>query len=103
MILLPKLQVNKITDIKIKVLEEKNIKGLILDVDNTLIDLDKNPLDGIKEWINNVKENGIKICIASNSIKKKKVKKIANELNVPYVYFSVKPTKWRTQESKKNS
>ena len=89
----PKAVYKRITDIPVSVFKENNIKGIIIDVDNTLIDLDRVPLDNLNEWITSVKENGIKICIASNSIKKDKVKAIADKLEIPFIYFSKKPLK----------
>ena len=99
--LLPDLRVKKITDIKLEMLTKNKIEALLLDSDNTLIDLDKKPLDGIKNWIEEMKNNNIKFCILSNSIKKKKVKKIANFLGIPYVYFSLKPSKIGFKKAKK--
>ena len=100
MLLTPNMQVRKITDITIETLRENNIKGMILDVDNTLIDLDRVPLEGIKEWIDNMKNEGIKFCIASNSLKKDKIEKVAKMLDIPYVHFSVKPTKIGLKKAK---
>ena len=101
MLLKPDIRVDKITDITIKKLKSNNIKAVILDSDNTLIDLNKNPLDGIKEWINEMKKNGIKFCILSNSIKKKKVESVSKMLDIPYIFFSVKPTKYGFIKAKK--
>ena len=101
MLLTPNMQVRKITDITIEMLRKNNIKGMILDVDNTLIDLDRVPLEGIKEWLDNMKNEGIKFCIASNSLKKDKIEKIAKMLDIPYVHFSVKPTKIGLKRAKK--
>ena len=89
----PRAIFKRITDIPVDFFTSNNIKGIIIDVDNTLIDLDRVPLDNLNEWILNIKNNGIKICIASNSIKKGKVKKIADDLQIPFVYFSKKPLK----------
>ena len=100
MLLTPNMQVRKITDITIETLRENNIKGMILDVDNTLIDLDRVPLEGIKEWIENMKNEGIKFCIASNSLKKDKIEKVAKMLDIPYVHFSAKPTKIGLKKAK---
>ena len=100
MLLTPNMQVRKITDITIEILKENNIKGMILDVDNTLIDLDRVPLEGIKEWIDNMKNEGIKFCIASNSLKKDKIEKVAKMLDIPYVHFSAKPTKLGLKKAK---
>ena len=100
MLLTPNMQVRKITDITIEMLRENNIKGMILDVDNTLIDLDRVPLEGIKEWMDNMKNEGIKFCIASNSLKKDKIEKVAKMLDIPYVHFSAKPTKIGLKKAK---
>ena len=100
MLLTPNMQVRKITDITIEMLRENNIKGMILDVDNTLIDLDRVPLVGIKEWMDNMKNEGIKFCIASNSLKKDKIEKVAKMLDIPYVHFSAKPTKIGLKKAK---
>ena len=89
----PKARFEKITDIDINFLKEKNIKAVILDVDNTLMDLDRIPLENIENWIANLKKENIKICIASNSIKKNKVSSMAKKLDVPFIYFSTKPLK----------
>ena len=101
MLLTPNMQVNKITDITIQILKENNIQAMILDVDNTLIDLDREPLEGLKEWVEEMKQNGIKFCIASNSLKREKIEKIAKMLDIPYVHFSVKPTKIGLKKAKK--
>ena len=99
--LLPDEHVNKITDITIKMLKKNNIEYMFLDSDNTLIDLDKTPLEGLQEWIQEMKKNNIKFCIISNSIKKRKVEKIAKILDIPYVYFALKPTKIGFKRAKK--
>ena len=79
-ILKPNARFKKITDIDPEFLKENNIKGLILDVDNTLITLDKEPLENVEKWILKMKESGFKICIASNSIHKIRVKKKAMDI-----------------------
>lgn len=93
MILYPKYYCDRITDITAEFLKENNIKALILDVDNTLIDIDRNLVDGLIEWHKNMDSNGIKMIILSNSYKKDKVKKVADTLNLEYIYFGKKPLK----------
>lgn len=89
----PKAKFNKITDIDIEFFKKNNIKAVILDVDNTLIDIDKKPLENIENWVQNVKNENIKLCIASNSIDKQKIKNVAQKLDIPYFYRSCKPFK----------
>lgn len=89
----PNLYLTNIKEITLQLLNKNKIKGLILDVDNTLIDYDKNLLEGAKQWCDNLKQNNIKICILSNTNKVKKVEKVAKILDLEYIYFAHKPNK----------
>lgn len=91
--LYPNLYLTNVKEITMELLRNNNIKGLILDIDNTLIDYDKNLLDGCKDWCDNLKKQGIKMCILSNTNKLHKVKKVAEELQLEYFYFAHKPNK----------
>lgn len=93
MLLYPKLYLNSVKEINNSILNKYNLKGLILDVDNTLIDYEKNIPDGIEEWAKSLKQQGIKLCILSNSNNKQKVETVAKKLNIPYLYFAQKPLK----------
>lgn len=93
MLIYPDYYCDKVTDITLDLLEKNQIKGILLDVDNTLIDFDRNLVEGAKEWTSQIKQNGIKCMILSNSNKQEKVKAVATELNLPYIYFATKPLK----------
>lgn len=102
MVFYPKLYLDKVTDITINILKKHNIKGLILDVDNTLLDLDKNMIEGVEEWCTKLKGQGVKFHIVSNSNKKEKVEMVASKLEIPYTYFAMKPLKKGINEAKRN-
>ena len=93
MFLYPDLYLTNITKITPELLEKYSIKGLILDVDNTLIDFDKNIPNEIPIWCENLKKANIKMCIVSNTNKIKKVEKVAKKLNLEYIYFAHKPSR----------
>lgn len=93
MILYPNYYCDKVTDISLEILKKNNIQGVILDVDNTLIDFDKNLLPGIENWIQVLTRDGIKCIILSNSNKHEKVKKVAETLKIDYIFFGTKPLK----------
>ena len=93
MIFYPDGYFKKVSEISLEYLKENNIKGLILDVDNTLIDYYRNMSEETVEWANNLKQNGIKMCILSNSEKQEKVKAVAEKLGLEYSYFGMKPLK----------
>lgn len=89
----PDLYLDSVKNINATLLKKNNVSGLILDVDNTLIDYDRNLIDGAEEWCNSLKDEGIKCIIVSNSNKKAKVAKVAEKLDVDYIMFAKKPLK----------
>ena len=93
MILYPDIYLTNVKEITVELLHKNNNKGLLLDVDNTLIDFELKILEGSKDWINNLKENNFKLCILSNTNKIEKVKMVAKELDIPYIFFAKKPFK----------
>ena len=93
MIFYPKFYCPKVTDISVEYLRKNNIKAIILDVDNTLLDFDLNIISGLEEWYNEIKINNIKCIILSNSNKEKKIKMVADLLNIPFIKFATKPLK----------
>lgn len=93
MILFPDKYLEKVEKITIEFLQKNKIKALILDVDNTLIDYNKKLSKTIVEWAKEIKGQGTKIYILSNTNKKEKVEKVAKALGVPYENFAKKPLK----------
>lgn len=88
----PDRYINRITDINSKFFKKENIKGVIIDIDNTVIDVKKKLIDGLIEWKDELKENDIKLVILSNSPDRIKIAKIADLLNVSYFIFGRKPS-----------
>ena len=93
MVLYPKAHFNNVREITIDFLQNNKINALILDVDNTLIDYDKNLPQETIEWAKDLKNNKIKLYILSNTNKKEKVKEVARKLEIEYIYFAKKPLK----------
>ncbi len=89
----PKLYCKKVTDIPVDYFNENDIKAVLLDVDNTLLDFDLNMVEGLKEWYEKVKKSNIKCMILSNSNKTEKIEKVANFLEIEYIKFATKPLK----------
>ena len=93
MFLYPNAYFEKVEDITIQFLIKNKIKALILDVDNTLIDKTEKLSQDIIDWAKNLKGQGVKLYILSNTNRKKKVEKIAEKLEIPFHYFGMKPLK----------
>ncbi len=91
MLLKPHIKLNRITDISVSLLRENNIKGLILDVDNTLSTHHGEALvDGLVEWLKSMADSDIKLIILSNS-KEKRVGPFAKKIGLNYLSLGLKP------------
>ncbi len=89
----PKEYINKVEEINITFLQKNKIKALILDVDNTLIDYRRNIQESIVNWAKELKGQGIKLYLLSNSNQKEKVEEVAKKLDIPYRNLAKKPCK----------
>ena len=89
----PDLYLDSVKKINATLLKKNNIEGLILDVDNTLIDYDRNLVSGADKWCDELKNEGIKCVILSNSNKRDKVSTVAKSLDIDYIMFAKKPLK----------
>ena len=93
MLLYPNYYFENVQSIPFDIFSKKGIKGIILDVDNTLIDYSIAMPTEIKNWVKSAKEAGFKICILSNSSKEEKVSFVAHELMLDYFMSAKKPLK----------
>ena len=71
---------------------DKGYRGLLFDVDNTLVEHDQPVTLPAIELFENLKEMGFKTCIISNN-KDYRVKPLADALESEYVYKAGKPSK----------
>ena len=93
MLIYPDFYLESVLEITPEFCNKNGIKGLILDIDNTLIDIDRKMLEGAEKWHNSMVESGIKTIIVSNTSKVDKAAKIANDFEIEYINFAKKPAK----------
>lgn len=87
----PDYYVQKIEELKIDFLKARGIKGLIVDLDNTLTPLSSQELPGMtQEWLNEVLASGLKVCIVSNNFEGR-VQRFAGIIGIPGISKAVKP------------
>lgn len=81
----------RVTEITPGFLLGNNIKGLLLDLDNTLTTHD-NPVpgEGVMDWLKKIKDAGIKMVIVSNN-HSPRVKPFADMLGLDFVCEGKKP------------
>lgn len=81
----------RITDIDIEFLKQNNIGTLLLDVDNTLSTHHGTKLvDGLTEWLDSMKAEGINLVVVSNS-RKWRIEPFAGKIGLPFVSLACKP------------
>ncbi len=91
MIFRPTYVLKSVTDISVEYLKEKNIKGLILDLDNTLTTHNNpQPAEKVTDWITDMKSSGIKMMIVSNN-RAERVIPFAQNLGLDFVPNGRKP------------
>ncbi|WP_425466155.1 YqeG family HAD IIIA-type phosphatase [Paenibacillus methanolicus] len=89
--LLPHMRVKTIYDIDLHALKEQGMKGIITDLDNTLVGA-KVPLatPELVKWLDVVRDLGFKVVIVSNN-NETRVSKFAVPLNIPFIHAARKP------------
>lgn len=91
MLFKPTIALKSVCDISLDILNEFDIKALILDVDNTLTTHDNpNIKPEIANWIETLKRNSIKLMIVSNNYPER-VKPFANKIGIEFVSRGQKP------------
>ena len=74
-------------------LSSKGIKGIVLDIDNTLEPYEHElPGEHVIKWLNSLAEQGIKAAIVSNN-GKERVERFNKDLGLPAYYKAKKPFK----------
>ena len=90
-ILKPDLILENVFAIDLRALRARNISGLLLDIDNTLVRWKQPRME--KEfirWIKLIQENDFKLCLVSNAMEKR-VSYFAELLDIPAVGQAWKP------------
>ena len=92
-LLCPQIIVKTLYDIEMNKLQQKGIRGIIFDLDNTIIPWDSpNMSPDIIQWIQALLAQGFKICLVSNNMGKR-VQTIAGIFGIPFVARAYKPAK----------
>lgn len=91
-LLRPERLVDAVWDIDLDWLTDRGIRGLILDLDNTLVDWnDTRVRPEVRAWLKQASERGLGLCLASNAIRGGRVGRLARELGLEAVAHAGKP------------
>ena len=88
----PTWVVESVKDVDPKALKARGIKAIITDLDNTLVPWRKYDIaPGVIEWLAKLEVEGIKICIASNTLHMSRLQQLADTMGIPFVDRVRKP------------
>ncbi|NPV90410.1 MAG: YqeG family HAD IIIA-type phosphatase [Firmicutes bacterium] len=87
----PSLQVGRIFEISQEDLLRRDIKGLIVDLDNTLTEWGRDAMaEETLDWLRQAQDNGFGICMLSNN-RGDRLARIAETLNIAFIEGASKP------------
>ena len=90
---LPHFYFKSVTDITVSFLKEQSVRGVAVDIDNTLTEDNSFHIDeGTKKWVDTLKNSDIRICVVSNN-HPDRVIPFVDQFEVPYIYEAKKPTR----------
>ncbi|MDQ0197218.1 YqeG family HAD IIIA-type phosphatase [Neobacillus ginsengisoli] len=88
---LPNEHVKSILDINPEDLKERGIKGIITDLDNTLVEWDRPyATPQLIKWFDEIKKHNILVTIVSNN-NEERVKAFSDPLKIPFIFRAKKP------------
>jgi HAD superfamily phosphatase (TIGR01668 family) len=83
---LPNEHVKSILDISPEQLNAKGIKGIITDLDNTLVEWDRpNATPQLIKWFEEIRKHNILVTIVSNN-NEERVKAFSDPLKIPFIF-----------------
>ena len=88
-----------ITNLTPHILQHHQLKGLILDVDETLVPLRETQVsDELQQWLTPLREIA-PIWLVSNNLSDNRIGRIANSLDLPYLLGAVKPSRRKLRQA----
>lgn len=91
-LLVPSMVADTLFDIKLAELRQRGIRGIAVDLDNTIIPWNSPQIcPEVLEWLNNLAAENFKLCLISNN-GQRRVRKIAELCKAPFVAYALKPS-----------
>lgn len=92
-LLCPDLYLDNIYCLDLEYIKKKDIKGLLIDLDNTLLPWNCSDIgQDLKDWVKKCKDWGLSLCIVSNN-RAYRINECARQLEIPAVTRAIKPRK----------
>ncbi|HPT82935.1 MAG TPA: YqeG family HAD IIIA-type phosphatase [Limnochordia bacterium] len=89
--LIPDAIVPSVLEIDLAALQDRGLKGLLIDIDNTLVPWGNPQMDqALARWIETAKAEGFQVCLVSNALPER-TQSFAELLGIPAVGRAMKP------------
>lgn len=81
------------------ILEQYQLKGLVLDVDETLVPMKATVASAeLRQWVEQIRLVAV-LWLVSNNLSEKRISSIARSLNLPYIIGAVKPSRRKLRQA----
>lgn len=88
----PNLIARRLWEVDIKELATRGIRGVILDLDNTLTPWRSLEVpDEARAWLRAALAAGVRVCLVSNAATARRVQPVAGQFGIPWITRAVKP------------
>jgi uncharacterized protein len=82
-----------------EILQNYQIRGLVLDVDETLVPLrSKEASAELREWVEQIRQV-VSLWLVSNNLSESRIRNIANSLDLPYILAASKPSRRKLKKA----
>jgi hypothetical protein len=82
-----------------EILQKYQIRGLVLDVDETLVPLRSQEASAeLREWVEQIRQV-VSLWLVSNNLSESRIRSIANSLNLPYILAASKPSRRKLKKA----
>jgi uncharacterized protein len=93
-LLCPRMLFERVEDIDIEALHARGFRGIIFDLDNTLVSWRRWSLTpAVKEWLDRAERAGFRMCILSNCLLGRRVTRFSRMTGIPAISKARKPRK----------
>lgn len=92
---------DSVLSLTLEMLKQNNIKGLVLDVDDTLVHFRSAEVsEEVQQWIQSLKPF-VRIWLVSNNMSRHRIQRIATILDVPFIVGARKPSRRKLRQALK--
>lgn len=96
----PDSHLRGVDDIPLAVLLARGIRGIILDLDNTIVPWSQVEVPPqIGDWLRRARAEGMRLCIVSNASRSGRVARVAQAIGAEWVAGAIKPSRRAFREA----